>query len=99
MMLRPQKKTAKRLREVLNQLYSHLDSSGTGAGSNADVRPINSLHNEIQETNQMFHIVRLYYTSDSVTKMGWKKKVLPVSAIVISQFGILMFPCMMYMYF
>lgn len=28
MLLRPQKKTIKRLREVLNQLYSHLDNSG-----------------------------------------------------------------------
>lgn len=34
MLLRPQKKTVKRLREVLNQLYTHLDNSAyTGGGA------------------------------------------------------------------
>ena len=36
-LMKPQKKTVKRLREVLNQLYSHLDSSGTGQGGSAEV--------------------------------------------------------------
>ena len=34
MLLRPQKKMSKRLRDVLNQLYSHLDNSAyTGGGA------------------------------------------------------------------
>ncbi|XP_076164762.1 V-type proton ATPase subunit Vha44 isoform X2 [Ptiloglossa arizonensis] len=35
-LLRPQKKCAKRLRDVLNQLYAHLDSSATAAQGNQD---------------------------------------------------------------
>lgn len=35
MILLPQKKTSKKLRETLNQLYSHLDSA---AGGGTDVR-------------------------------------------------------------
>jgi len=38
MVLLPQKKTTKKLRETLNQLYEHLDSSGgAGASSEADI--------------------------------------------------------------
>ena len=33
MVLLPQKKTTKKLRETLNQLYEHLDSSGASGGS------------------------------------------------------------------
>lgn len=36
MLLAPPKKSQKKLREVLHQLYSHLDNSGTG-GPGADV--------------------------------------------------------------
>jgi len=36
MALLPQKKTSKKLRETLNQLYAHLDSTG-GAGQNDDI--------------------------------------------------------------
>ena len=32
-LLRPHKKSNKRLRDVLNQLYAHLDSSATATGS------------------------------------------------------------------
>lgn len=36
MLLLPQKKTTKKLRETLNQLYQHLDSSGTSVGSTSE---------------------------------------------------------------
>ncbi len=41
MILRPQKKMSKRLRDALNQLYSHLDNSAyTGGGAiGGDVSP------------------------------------------------------------
>jgi V-type H+-transporting ATPase subunit C len=37
MLLCPQKKSIKRLREVLNQLYSHLDNSAYTGGGSSDV--------------------------------------------------------------
>lgn len=37
MLLHPNKKTAKRLRDVLNQLYGHLDSSALQGSGNVDV--------------------------------------------------------------
>lgn len=44
MLLKPQKKTVKRLREVLNQLYSHLDNSAyTGGGGTDDIPDIPGL--------------------------------------------------------
>lgn len=36
-LIHPHKKSVKRLREVLNQLYSHLDGSASAPSSNADV--------------------------------------------------------------
>lgn len=36
-LLHPHKKTMKRLRDVLNQLYNHLDSSALSGSSAADV--------------------------------------------------------------
>lgn len=36
-LLHPHKKCARRLRDVLNQLYAHLDSSATTAQHNQDV--------------------------------------------------------------
>lgn len=38
-LIHPNKKSVKRLRDVLNQLYSHLDGSASAPSSNADVRP------------------------------------------------------------
>jgi V-type H+-transporting ATPase subunit C len=36
-LMHPNKKSMKRLREVLNQMYAHLDSSGSSNPKNADV--------------------------------------------------------------
>ncbi|KAJ8949515.1 hypothetical protein NQ314_008208 [Rhamnusium bicolor] len=36
-LIHPHKKTMKRLRDVLNHLYGHLDSSAALSGSNIDV--------------------------------------------------------------
>lgn len=36
-LIHPNKKSVKRLRDVLNQLYSHLDGSASAPSSNADV--------------------------------------------------------------
>ena len=37
MILRPQKKTMRRLREVLNQLYSHLDNSAFAGAADVSI--------------------------------------------------------------
>lgn len=36
-LIHPNKKSVKRLRDVLNQLYNHLDGSASAPSSNADV--------------------------------------------------------------
>jgi len=36
MLIHPNKKNTKRLRDVLNSLYKHLDNSGAGGGSASD---------------------------------------------------------------
>lgn len=46
-LLHPHKKSMKRLRDVLNQLYAHLDSSATASAQNQDVRILILLSNKI----------------------------------------------------
>ena len=58
MLLRPQKKTKKRLREVLNQLYAHLDSSAY-SGSLGDV--------SILSTNETFYEINVTHLSDNLS--------------------------------
>jgi len=49
-LLHPHKKCAKRLRDVLNQLYAHLDSSATGTPAQ---------HN--QDVSYAKYVIILYY--------------------------------------
>ena len=58
MILRPQKKTMRRLREVLNQLYSHLDNSAFAGG--ADV----SIHACIQKSIKYGHSMNIDVNND-----------------------------------
>jgi V-type H+-transporting ATPase subunit C len=39
-LIHPNKKNQKRLRDVLNQLYGHLDGSASSSSVNADVNPL-----------------------------------------------------------
>lgn len=59
-LLHPNKKSQKRLREVLNQLYNHLDSSALQGSSAADVRLL-----------LIFVFVVLYYVSFSECRHSW----------------------------
>lgn len=54
-LLHPNKKSQKRLRDVLNQLYSHLDGSAAGPTNNSDVSAI------IQKNYYYFYKMLNYY--------------------------------------
>lgn len=47
-LLRPHKKSTKRLRDVLNQLYAHLDSSATAGGSQSGNQDVSGFASRFQ---------------------------------------------------
>lgn len=64
MLVHPQKKTVKRLKEVLNQLYSHLDSGG--AGGNIDVKP-----KFLRCFFSNFHVMGVFFRWESMKFRDW----------------------------
>ena len=72
MILLPQKKTQKKLRDSLNQLYTHLDS----AGGSGDVRFEFTEHNCFQKKTNFFFT---FHVAGDACRIGfWCIRILPI---------------------
>lgn len=73
-LLRPHKKSQKRLRDVLNGLYAHLDSSATAGGSGSGNQDVSSNYQKIKDyTGKKYTICMVIIEFFSLSECGYSR--------------------------